>query len=73
MYNVFKIYICSTKEHWWALTSSWPDEVQSMFSAAHRFFKLTFDTTDDFHKLISYMTDFSCLATMIYLLYVMLI
>ena len=39
MYNIFKIYICSIKEHWWALTSSWPDEVQSMFfSTAHGFY-----------------------------------
>ena len=31
------IYII--KEHWWSLTSSWPDEVQRMFLTAHEFFK----------------------------------
>ena len=30
--------ICSIKEHWWSLTSSWPDEVQRMFSTAHEFY-----------------------------------
>ena len=38
MYNVFKIYIYSIKEHWWDLTLFWPDEVQSMFSTAHGFY-----------------------------------
>ena len=36
MYNVFNI-LYSIKEHWWALTLSWPDEVQSMFLTAHGF------------------------------------
>ena len=35
-YHVFKS-ICIIKEHWWILTSSWPDEVQRMFSTAHEF------------------------------------
>ena len=39
MYYVFKIYIYCIKEHWWSLTSSWPDEVQRMFSTAHEFSK----------------------------------
>ena len=39
MYYVFKIYIYCIKEHWWSLTSSWPDEVQRMFSIAHEFLK----------------------------------
>ena len=30
--------ICSIKEHWWSLASSWPDEVQRMFSTAHEFY-----------------------------------
>ena len=30
--------ICSIKEHWWSLTSSWPDEVQKLFSTAHEFY-----------------------------------
>ena len=37
MYNVFKIYMLY-KEHWWSLTSSWPDEVQRVFSITHGFF-----------------------------------
>ena len=34
-----KIYIYCIKEHWWSLTSSWPDEVQRIFSTAHEFSK----------------------------------
>ena len=37
MYYVFKIYICSIKEHWWSLTLSWPDKVQRMFSTVQEF------------------------------------
>ena len=39
MYYAFKIYIYCIKEHWWSLTSSWPDEVQRMFSIAYEFSK----------------------------------
>ena len=38
MYYVFKS-ILIIKEHWWSLTSSWPDEVQRMFSIVHEFLK----------------------------------
>ena len=39
MYYVFEtIYIYNIEQkHWWSLTSSWPDEVQRMFSTAHEF------------------------------------
>ena len=33
---LFSKSICSIKEHWWYLTSSWPDDVQRMFSTAHK-------------------------------------
>ena len=43
MFFFFKIYIYiyvyCIKEHWWSLTSSWPNEVQRMFSTAHGFSK----------------------------------
>ena len=39
MYYAFKIYIYCIKEHWWSLISSWPNEVQRMFSIAHEFSK----------------------------------
>ena len=41
MYYVFKsIHVYSViQKHWWSLTSSWPDEVQRMFSTAHEFSK----------------------------------
>ena len=32
---LFSKSIYSIKKHWWPLTSSWPDEVQRMFSTAH--------------------------------------
>ena len=56
---MFSKSICCTKEHWWPLTSSWPDEVKECFRLPKDFIKLTFDTTNDFHELISYMIDFS--------------
>ena len=30
--------ICSIKEHWWSLTSSWLNEIQRIFSTAHEFY-----------------------------------
>ena len=39
MYYDFKS-IRIIKEYWWTLTSSWPEEVQRMFSTAHKFFKI---------------------------------
>ena len=39
MYFVFLKFIYCIKEHWWSLTSSWPDEVQRMFLTAHKFSK----------------------------------
>ena len=33
---LFSKSICSIKEHWWSLTLSWPDEVQRIFSTAHK-------------------------------------
>ena len=38
-YIDFKIYI-SIKQHWWSLTSSWPNEVQRIFSTIHEFSKI---------------------------------
>ena len=52
---MFSKYICSTKEHWWALTSSWLDEVQRMLSTAHELLNVKIYTTDDFHEF--YMID----------------
>ena len=36
---LFSKFICSIKEHRWSLTSSWPNEVQRIFSIAHEFSK----------------------------------
>ena len=36
---MFLKYIYCIKEHWWSLTSSWPDKVQRMFSTVHEFSK----------------------------------
>ena len=38
MYIMFSKVICCTKKHCWSLTSSWPDEVQRVFSTAYDFF-----------------------------------
>ena len=32
----FSKSICNIKKHWWFLTLSWPDEVQRIFSIAHK-------------------------------------
>ena len=55
---MFSIYLYSIKEYWWALTSSCPIRFRACFRPPMDFIKLDIDTTDDFHKLISYMTDF---------------
>ena len=43
-FSIYKIYVyvycfqnlyVVQKEHWWILISSWPDEVQRVFSTAH--------------------------------------
>ena len=54
---MFSKSICSTKEHWWSLTSSWPDEVQRMFYNRPWAFKYIIDTTDDFHEMFLYVID----------------
>ena len=67
---MFSKSICSTKEHWWSLTSSWPDEIQKVFSTTHGFFlKLSIDTTNDFHEMISHVIDitFSLLCFIYYM------
>ena len=62
-YVSFKIYIYCIKEHWWSLTSSWPDEVQKMFSTAHEFSKENLNHRQFYelfiYKLCNY--SFTCL------------
>ena len=52
MYYTFKIYIYCMKEHWWSLTSSWPDEVQRMFSTAHEFSKKNLNHRQFYERFI---------------------
>ena len=69
---MFSKSICSIKEHWWSLTSSWPDEVQRVFSTTHGFFKHSIDTTNDFHEIFFFICDqYYTYFAMFYLLYVM--
>ena len=68
MYYVFKS-IRIIKEYWWTLTSSWPDEVQKIFSTAyeHSFKRETKPQTTTCFNYANVMT-----LTLLYIIYQMI-